>query len=154
MCERSDVVSFKPNALLAFLEAMSDTPLDISPSDADGLLDDLRQLINETRAAVAATVNVGLTMLYWRIGRRINEEILQGERAEYGKQIVATLSQQLTEEYGSGFSYSALTRMMKFAEVFPDLEIVATLSQQLSWSHFRDARRGVYSRKCLRCSAL
>lgn len=77
-------------------------------------------------------------MLYWRIGRRINDEVLQGERAEYGKQIVATLSQQLTEEYGSGFSYSALTRMMKFAEVFPDPEIVATLSQQLSWSHFRE----------------
>ena len=69
---------------------------------------------------------------------RCLEEILQGERAEYGKQIVATLSQQLTSEYGRGFSYSALTRMVKFAEVFHDPEIVATLSRQLSWSHFRE----------------
>lgn len=57
-------------------------------------------------------------------------------RAEYGAQIVATLSQQLVREYGKGFNVSALTRMVKFAEVFPDEAIVATLSQELSWSHF------------------
>ena len=58
------------------------------------LVADLRRMIEETRAAVAATVNAGLTMLYWQIGRRIGQEILKGERAEYGKEIVATLSQQ------------------------------------------------------------
>ena len=64
-------------------------------------------------------------------------EVLQHSRAEYGKGILATLSQELSAEYGPGYSYSALTRMVKFAEVFPEGEIVATLSQQLSWSHFR-----------------
>ena len=73
-------------------------------------------------------------MLYWQIGKRINAEILKGERAKYGEEIIATLSQELIKEYGQGFNYSALTRMVRFAEVFPDSEIVATLSQQLSWS--------------------
>ncbi|MDY6903568.1 MAG: PDDEXK nuclease domain-containing protein [Thermodesulfobacteriota bacterium] len=102
------------------------------------LLDDIRQMIDEARASVAATVNAGLTLLYWRIGQRINADVLQGERAEYGQEILATLSQQLMKEYGNGFSYSALTRMARFAEVFPDQGIVATLSQTLSWSHFRE----------------
>lgn len=102
------------------------------------LLGDIRRMIEESRSAVAATVNVGLTMLYWRIGDRINQEILKGKRADYGKQILATLSQELARDYGDGFSYTALTRMVKFIECFPDAGIVATLSRQLSWSHFRE----------------
>ncbi|WPD23343.1 MAG: PDDEXK nuclease domain-containing protein [Candidatus Electrothrix scaldis] len=107
-------------------------------SNLNGLIADLGQLIDETRSAVAVTVNAGLTLLYWRIGARINKEILNQNRAEYGKQITVTVSQQLTEHYGKGFTYSSLTRMVKFSSVFPDQEIVATLSQQLSWSHFRE----------------
>ncbi|MGA1845356.1 MAG: PDDEXK nuclease domain-containing protein [bacterium] len=102
------------------------------------LFADIRRMIEEARAAVATTVNAGLTMLYWRIGKRLTQEILEGKRADYGKRILATLSQQLSREYGEGFSYTALTRMIKFIECFPDSEIVATLSLQLSWSHFRE----------------
>ncbi|HHT9113985.1 MAG: DUF1016 domain-containing protein [Planctomycetes bacterium] len=102
------------------------------------LLQDIRRMIEKTRSVVAATVNVGLTMLYWQIGKRINAEILKGKRAKYGEEIIATLSQELIKEYGQGFNYSALTRMVRFAEVFPDSQIVATLSQQLSWSHFKE----------------
>ena len=108
------------------------------PTVSNRLLGDIRKMIEETRTAVAATVNAGLTMLYWQIGNRIYQELLKGKRADYGKQILATLSQELTQDYGSGFSYSALTRMVTFVERFPDSEIVATLSQQLSWSHFRE----------------
>jgi hypothetical protein len=60
------------------------------------LLGDIRQMIEETRAAVASTVNAGPAILYWRIGRRINRDVLEGKRDDYGKQIVATLSQQLS----------------------------------------------------------
>jgi len=119
------------------------------------LLDDIRRMIEETRSAVAVTVNVGLTLLHWRIGKRISEEILKGDRAEYGKQILATLSQELSVEYGRGFNYSALTRMVSFVEAFPQKEIVATLSQQLSWSHFvaliplkRPLQREFYAEMC------
>lgn len=75
--------------------------------------------------------------MYWHIGNRINSEILENQRAEYGKQIVATVSRQLQEEYGEkGFEKSSITRMMKFAKLFPDFKIVAPLARQLSWSHF------------------
>ncbi len=75
-------------------------------------------MIEETRAAVAVTVNAGLTLLYWRIGKRIGEEILKGERAEYGTEIVSTLSRQLALEYGNGFSAKNLWHMIRFAEAF------------------------------------
>jgi len=104
----------------------------------DALLHDLRSLIEETRSSVAITVNAALTMLYWRVGKRISEDILQGERADYGKAIVATVSRQLVEEFGPGFTEKSLRRMLQFAEAFPDSQIVATLSRQLSWSHFRE----------------
>ncbi len=101
------------------------------------LVNDLRQVIDSARAKVAATVNSAITLMYWHIGERINREVLGYERADYGRQIVSQVATQLQEWYGNkGFDKSSLTRMMKFAEQFPDLQIVATLSQQLSWSHF------------------
>lgn len=102
------------------------------------LVSDLRRLIAEARTQAATAVNVGLTLLYWRVGDRIRRELLGSVRAGYGERIVATVSQQLIAEFGRGFEVTNLTRMMKFSEAFPDPEIVATLSQQLSWSHFRE----------------
>ncbi|MBQ1652832.1 MAG: DUF1016 family protein, partial [Bacteroidales bacterium] len=89
------------------------------------------------RTHVATTVNSELTLMYWHIGERINREVLGNERAEYGKQIVATVARQLQEEYNiSGTDEKNIRRMMQFAALFPDSQIVATLSRQLSWSHF------------------
>lgn len=102
----------------------------------ESLITDLRTLINEARNKVALIVNTEITLLYWHIGKRINEEVLDNQRAEYGKQIVSTVSRQLTEEYGKGFNEKNLRRMMQFAELFPDFQIVAPLARQLSWSHF------------------
>ncbi|MCQ8116082.1 PDDEXK nuclease domain-containing protein [Methylomonas rosea] len=98
---------------------------------------EIRQLIVEARSRVAVTVNAELTLLYWQIGSRINTEILQGQRAEYGKQIVATLAQQLTDEYGKGWGVRHLRDCLRFAEAFPDEQIVHTLCAELSWSHLR-----------------
>jgi predicted nuclease of restriction endonuclease-like (RecB) superfamily len=105
---------------------------------SNGLLGDIRKMIDDSRSSVAVSVNAALTILYWKIGKRISKDVLKGERAEYGKEIVVSLSRQLVLDYGNGFSYSALTRMVKFAEMFSELQIVATLSQTLSWSHFRE----------------
>ncbi len=105
---------------------------------ADPLIGDIRALIEETRSAVAVTVNAGMTLLYWRIGKRICDDILRKERAGYGDEIVATLSRQLTTDYGGGFSEKSLRHMILFSETFPELEIVSTLSRQLSWSHFKE----------------
>jgi len=76
-------------------------------------------------------------MLYWRIGRRIHTEILRGERAGYGEQIVAMLARQLEIDHGRGFSTKNLRHMLRFAEIFEAEEIVYALSRQLSWIHFR-----------------
>jgi len=113
-------------------DQMNDKPVkpSVPPAATDKLLGDIRNMIKEARAAVAATVNAGLTMLYWRIGSRINQEVLKGKRGDYGKQILATLSQELARDYGDGFSYTALIRMVKFAECFPDVQIVSTQSRQ------------------------
>ena len=112
----------------------------ISPSTAlvvpQGLLQDLQHMIDQTRRSIAATVNSGITMLYWRVGDRIRKEILQGERAEYGREIVVTLSRQLVLDYGNGFMDKNLRRMIQFAEVFPEEQIVVSLIRQLSWTHF------------------
>jgi predicted nuclease of restriction endonuclease-like (RecB) superfamily len=102
------------------------------------LIDDIRHLIEDTRASVAVTVNAAMTMLYWRVGKRINQELLKGERAEYGAQVVGMLSGHLVEEYGNGFSEKNLRRMIQFATAFPAEPIVATLSRQLGWSHFKE----------------
>jgi hypothetical protein len=107
-----------------------------NPALTSTLLDDVRLLIEQTRSKVAQTVNAGLVLMNWHIGKRINDEILKNKRAEYGEEIVSTLARQLTTEYGKGFTRTNLIRMRQFAEFFPDIEISATLSHQLSWSHF------------------
>lgn len=99
------------------------------------LFKDVKSLIEKTRVQVAYNINSNLVVLNWHIGKRIQEEVLKNKRAEYGSQIVATLSQQLTQEYGQGYTKSALTRMLLFAKHYPTSQKVATLSQQFSWSH-------------------
>ena len=104
----------------------------------DSLVSDLRQLIADARRHATSVVNITLTLLYWKVGDRIRRDLLENERARYGEKILATVSQELMNEFGRGFEATNLTRMMKFAESFPNEQIVATLSQQLSWSHFRE----------------
>ena len=101
------------------------------------LVKEISLYIEESKQQLAITVNATLSLLYWQIGKRINEEILQNQRAEYGKEIVSALSEQLTIDYGSGWSKRQLHHCIRFAEVFPDFEIVHTLCSQLSWSHIR-----------------
>jgi predicted nuclease of restriction endonuclease-like (RecB) superfamily len=102
-----------------------------------GLLSDIRQLIGDARQRVALAVNSELTQLYWQVGQRIHGEILQGQRAEYGKQLISAVSRQLTEEYGKGWGEKQLWHCIRFAETFPDQQILYTLCRELSWSHLR-----------------
>lgn len=106
-----------------------------SPTTRD-LIKDLRQLIIQARQDVARSVNSSLVMLYWKVGQRIQKEILKEKRAEYGEEIVPTVSAQLMAEFGEGFGRRNLFRMIRFAEAFPQEQIVSTLSTQLGWSHF------------------
>lgn len=104
--------------------------------DNPQLFREIRTLVADAKHHATIAVNATLTQLYWQIGQRINQEVLGGERAEYGKQIIASLARQLTQEFGRGYSEKQLRRMMQFAERFPDAEIVASLMRQLSWTHF------------------
>jgi hypothetical protein len=101
------------------------------------LYTEIRSLIESTRGQVAQAVNSGLVLMYWQIGMLIRKNVLGEERAEYGKQIVQTLSAQLILEYGEGFSERNLAYMVRFAETFPRKGILHTVCAKLSWSHIR-----------------
>ncbi|HHW7570271.1 TPA: DUF1016 N-terminal domain-containing protein [Mannheimia haemolytica] len=100
-------------------------------------VNEISQLIQSSKQRMTVAVNAELTLLYWHIGKRINDYILQGERAEYGQEVVKNLAQSLTEQFGKGWSKRHLNYTMQFAATFPNLEIVHTLCAQLSWSHFK-----------------
>jgi len=119
------------------------------------LLKDLRELIAEARQDVARQVNSALVLLYWRVGNRIRQDILKEKRAEYGEQIVSAVSRELAAEFGQGFSEKNLRHMIRFAEGFPDEEIVSALRRQLSWTHFKQIiylddplKRDFYAEMC------
>ena len=113
-------------------------PLPPVPTEhtVDALYQDIRQRVEQARAQVLTQVNQALVLTYWHIGKAIKTQVLQGERAAYGAGMLKQLAERLTRDYGSGFSHSGLTRMAKLFDYLPDEHLVATLSQQLSWSHF------------------
>lgn len=94
-------------------------------------------LIQQAKQRAAMAVNSELTLLYWLIGQRINQAVLGGERADYGKQIVTNLAKQLTAQFGRGWSAQQLRHCMKFAECYTDEPIVSALRRQLSWTHIK-----------------
>ncbi|MBS3996459.1 MAG: DUF1016 family protein [Hydrogenophaga sp.] len=106
-----------------------------TPTPAHSLHAELRALIASSRQRLATAVNAELTRLYWTVGQRLSAEVLGGERASYGAQLLDQLGKQLSSEFGRGFESRNLRRMVKFAEAFPHAEIMSTLSAKLSWSH-------------------
>ena len=100
------------------------------------IVQEISALIEESKQQVVRTANSTLTLMFWQVGKRINEEVLKNERAQYGKQIVATVSTQLEMKYGRNFNEKNVRRMMKFASEFSDFEILPPLAAKLSWSHF------------------
>jgi predicted nuclease of restriction endonuclease-like (RecB) superfamily len=101
------------------------------------LVTELRQLIDSARRRAAVAVNAELTLLYWHVGERIHREILGGQRAGYGDEVVAALARHLCAEYGRGWSARQLRLCIRFAQTYPEVQIVHTLCAKLSWSHLR-----------------
>ncbi len=101
------------------------------------LFADIKSLIEQGKQQVAVAVNSTMTMLYWQVGNRIKTDILQNKRAEYGQEVVKQLSNELTQQYGKGWSEKHLRHCLRFAEVFSDIQIVSALRRQLSWTHFK-----------------
>lgn len=116
---------------------------------------EIKNLIETSKNNVAVTVNSEMTMLYWNIGKRVNDEVLQNNRAEYSKQIVVSLARQLEIEYGKGWSEKQLRHCLRFAEIISDFQIVSALRRQLSWTHIKtiiyienDIKRMFYIEMC------
>jgi predicted nuclease of restriction endonuclease-like (RecB) superfamily len=103
---------------------------------SSSLHQEIRQLIHQAREHVAKEYNATQVLLNWMIGKRIDEEFFDSQRARYGDKVLENIANQLSLEYGRGYGKINLSRMLKFSRIFPNREIVSTLSKQLSWSHF------------------
>ena len=102
----------------------------------ENLYQGVTEIIDCAKQKVVVYVNQHANMMFWQIGHFINEDLGYKQYSAYGDKILATLSQRLTARYGKGYSYSAVTRMMKVARVYNEMEMFATVSQTLTWSHF------------------
>ena len=100
------------------------------------LVNELVSLIEEGKRQLSFAANATITLTYWRVGKLINDDILNNKRAGYGKQIVVSVARQLVLQYGKSYEEKNLRRMMQFAQVFNDEQIVVPLVRQLSWTHF------------------
>ncbi len=109
---------------------------DLSPP-SDLLFQEIGQLIDAAKQRAAVAINAEITLLYWQVGKRIQTEILQGQRAEYGKQVMLHLSQHLTQAYGKGWGERQLHYCVVLADAFPHQEILHTVCAKLSWSHLK-----------------
>src|SRR5580692_11807596 len=89
------------------------------PTNPD-LFKDISQLIESAKNHIATHINTTLIILYWEIGNRIDQHILHNTRADYGEQIIRQLAQGLSLQYGKGFDYTNLSRMVKFSRLYPD----------------------------------
>ena len=99
------------------------------------LVQEISILIEESKQQVARTANSALTLLFWQVGKRVNDEVLKNDRAQYGKQIIANVSAQLELKYGRNFTEKNLRRMIKFYQEFSDIKILPPLVAKLTWSH-------------------
>ena len=111
--------------------------LDFNAKHENQIFAEVRALIDRSRQNLAHAVNMELSLLNWRVGKILKNEILKDERAAYGRQIVESLSTSLTAEYGRGWSKRLLWNCLSFTDMMPDEQIVHTVCAQLSWSHFR-----------------
>jgi predicted nuclease of restriction endonuclease-like (RecB) superfamily len=110
----------------------------LDTNDPPQLLNSIIGLIDMVRQNVARTINQELTLLYWNIGKNINDDVLKNNRADYGKKIIPELSDALTNKYGIGFSKRNLQGFIKLSSVFEDITILQTVSAKLSWSHLHN----------------
>lgn len=101
------------------------------------LFNDITLLIEKSKSRIASVVNSEITLLYWRVGKVIREEILKNQRAEYGETIVKSLSLKLTKKYGVGWSKQQLWNCLRSAETIQQPKKILELSKELSWTHIK-----------------
>lgn len=112
----------------------------------------IRQSIVQAQHTMAAAVNSAMVTAYWEIGEKIYKACGENDRAEYGKKLLQYLSEQLTAEFGQGYTVRNLRAMRQFYCCFP---IRHTLCAELGWSHYRllmriadEKERTFYAEEC------
>lgn len=101
------------------------------------LFNDVCLIIDQARRHVATYVNVEACLMNWHVGKRIKEDVLYNQRAEYGKQILKNLSVKLTERYGKGWGTEKLKHCVRSAYLFSEDDIMYAARTQLTWTHLR-----------------
>lgn len=110
----------------------------VLPDQAEeALYSDVCQIIDGTRGRIATFLNTEVCMTNWYIGKRIKEDVLFNQRAEYGKQVIKNLSLRLIGRYGSGWSEKKLRHCIRSAETFSEQDIVSSTQRQLTWTHLK-----------------
>lgn len=98
---------------------------------------EIKQILAQARRKTYQAINSAMVEAYWSIGRKIVEEEQNGkERAAYGKEVIKTISTELTQEFGKGFSERNIRKYRQFYLTFPEIENWPTVSAKLQWSHF------------------
>jgi predicted nuclease of restriction endonuclease-like (RecB) superfamily len=111
-------------------------------SNQKAYINDIKQILEFAKQKACSAINFAMVEAYWLIGKRIVEEKQQGQqRAAYGEEILQTLSEELTKEFGKGFSYANLRNFRQFYYTFPEQQICYTLCSKLNWSHIRSIMR-------------
>ncbi len=112
-------------------------PKDLTKEHDPDLFDDVCHIIDKTRNKIATTANMEVGLMNYHVGKRIREDVLQNERAEYGKKVIKGLAKALTEKYGRGWSFYKLQHCVRVAYTFTEEEIRYALRTQLTWTHLR-----------------
>lgn len=112
----------------------------------------IRNTVISAQSKVAAVVNSAMVQAYWEIGEQIYIACDRNDRAEYGKNLLKYLSEELTREFGKGYTERNLRNMRQFYQLFPNWH---TVCAELSWSHYRllmridnEERRFFYQEEC------
>jgi hypothetical protein len=118
-------------------------------SNQKSYIDEIKIILSNARQYAYRAINSAMLNAYWLIGKRIVEEEQNGkERAAYGEEILKTVSKELSNEFGKGFSLTNIKNFKKFYLLFSDAQICQTLSDfslsqigqtssdKLSWSHY------------------
>jgi len=132
---------------------MSDNNLSLKNND-NQIYGQIKEILTTARAKVYSAVNFAMVEAYWLIGKQIVEAQAGSERAEYGTQLLKYLSEQLTRDFGKGFTVTNLTYMRQFYQTFP---IRHALRDKLGWTHYRliikvidEKARNFYIDECIK----
>jgi predicted nuclease of restriction endonuclease-like (RecB) superfamily len=130
-----------------------DNKLEIKSQEA---YSQIRNTLITAQVKVTTAVNSAMAQAYWEIGEQIYISCGENDRAEYGKGLIKYLSEELTKEFGKGFTAANLRNMRQFYMTFP---IRYTLCSELSWSHYRllmrvdnKERRDFYHDECVKAN--